>query len=69
MQLRCYKCGKPFALSQKTIYFALDEIYKNNLNYYDAICPHCRRVNKVSKKELLRAAPNWKPPEETKEED
>ena len=69
MQIRCYNCGKPFALSRKTIEFALDEIYDKGLTYYDAVCPHCRRINKVSKKELLRAAPNWKPPEKSESEE
>jgi phage FluMu protein Com len=31
-----------------------------NLTHFDAPCPHCRRVNRVSRKELQRAAPDWK---------
>ena len=61
MQIRCYQCQRPFALSKDEVHTALDQITANNLSHYDAPCPHCRRVNRVSKKELQRAAPDWKP--------
>jgi phage FluMu protein Com len=59
MQIRCYHCGKPFALGKDTIHAALDLVNAENLSHYDAPCPHCRRVNRVSKEELQRAAPDW----------
>ena len=59
MQIRCYHCSKPFALSKDTVHAALDLIAAENLSHYDAACPHCRRVNRVSKEELQRAAPDW----------
>lgn len=61
MQIRCYHCQKPFALSKIEVIAALEQITAHNLGHYDANCPHCRRVNRVSQKELKRAAPDWKP--------
>jgi phage FluMu protein Com len=63
MQLRCYHCHKPFALSNAAVYSALNTLSKENLGHYNAQCPHCRRVNRVSQEELLHAAPDWKPEE------
>lgn len=60
MQIRCYHCNKPYALGKETIYAALDTLTSQNLNHYNAPCPHCRRLNRVSRKQLLRAAPDWK---------
>ncbi len=60
MQIRCYHCNKPFAIHREAVHAALDLIAAQNLSHYDAPCPHCRRVNRVSRKELQRAAPDWK---------
>jgi len=60
MQIRCYQCHKPFALGKEAIHLALDELADQNLGHYNVQCPHCRRVNRVSRDELLRAAPDWK---------
>lgn len=59
MQIRCYNCHKPFALGKDTIHQALDLIAAENLAHYDAVCPHCSRVNRVSPQELHRYAPDW----------
>jgi len=64
MQLRCYKCHKPFAISKDAVNAALDMVVADDLQHYNAQCPHCKRMNRLSKEELLRAAPLWKPPEE-----
>ena len=61
MQLHCYNCHKPFALGKPAVYAALDMMEADNLHHYNAQCPFCRRMNRVSKEELLRAAPDWKP--------
>jgi phage FluMu protein Com len=61
MQILCYHCHKPYALNKETIHQALDQVNSEGLSHYDVACPHCRRVNRVSQKELLRAAPDWKP--------
>jgi len=62
MQIRCYHCHKPFALGKETVHQALDQMVEQELGHYNAQCPHCRRVNRVSRDELLRAAPDWKAP-------
>ena len=59
MQIRCNRCHKPYALGKETVIAALNLVAEQNLNHYNAPCPHCRRVNRVSAKELMRAAPNW----------
>ena len=61
MQLRCTNCQRPFALNKEAVNAALDHVYSENLSHYNAQCPHCRRVNRVSKKQLLRASPGWSP--------
>jgi hypothetical protein len=60
MQILCYHCHKPYALNKELVHTALDQMKLENLTHYDAPCPHCRRVNRVSRKELQRAAPEWK---------
>jgi phage FluMu protein Com len=60
MQILCYHCHKPYALNKDAVVAALDQMASENLSHYDVPCPHCRRVNRVSQKELLRAAPDWK---------
>jgi len=67
MQIRCYHCNKPFALSKEAIHAALDQLSSQNLHHYNAPCPHCRRLNRVSQKQLSRAAPDWN--RETNEEE
>jgi phage FluMu protein Com len=59
MQIRCYNCHRPFALSKEGVHDALDEIVAGDLSHFDVHCPHCGRVNRASRKELLRAAPDW----------
>lgn len=59
MQIRCYNCHKPFALGKSAVHAALEVITAEELSHYNAPCPHCRRVNRVSRAELLRAAPDW----------
>jgi hypothetical protein len=60
MQILCYHCHKPYGLKKEVIHAALDQMDVENLSHYDAPCPHCRRVNRVSREELQRAAPDWK---------
>jgi len=59
MQIRCYHCHKPFALSRDTIHVALDITASEGLSHYNAPCPHCRRTNRLSLEELRHAAPDW----------
>ncbi len=60
MQLRCFKCHRPFALNKETILAAYDLVISENLSHYDVICPHCKRVNPVSRQELQRAQAQYR---------
>lgn len=60
MQLRCQYCHRPFALRKDVVHTALDLITAENLNHYDTYCPHCGKMNHVSKSALQRAAPDWR---------
>ncbi len=60
MQIRCIHCHKPFALGKDAVHAALDTITTEGLSHYDVHCPHCSKVNHVSRQELLRSAPDWK---------
>jgi hypothetical protein len=55
------QCHKPFALSKEAVHQALDEMEVGKLHHHNAYCPHCRRANRLSREELLHAAPDWKP--------
>ena len=61
MQIRCTKCHKPYALGKEAVHAALEIVTEEDLHHYNVPCPHCRKVNRVSQKELKRAAPNWTP--------
>jgi hypothetical protein len=67
MQIRCYNCHRPFALSKAAVHLALDEITSQDLAHFNAVCPHCSRTNRVSRKDLSRAAPDWSLPARTEE--
>jgi phage FluMu protein Com len=60
MQIRCNQCHRPFALGREMIHEALNEMVDENLNHYNVQCPHCSKTNRVSRSELMRAAPDWK---------
>lgn len=64
MQIRCFNCHKPFALGKEQIHAALDELAAEDLGHFNAHCPHCGRVNKVSRSDLQRAAPTWEKQQE-----
>jgi hypothetical protein len=58
MQIRCSNCHRPYALSKNEVEAALDQLEQEHLGHYNSSCPHCRKVNRVSHDELLRAAPD-----------
>lgn len=60
MQIRCQHCHRPFAFGKEAVFAALEELEQHKLHHYNAICPHCGRTNRVSQKELKRAAPQWR---------
>jgi hypothetical protein len=55
-------------MNKEMVYAALDEIHSQDLNHYNAYCPHCRRANRLSPKVLKRDAPNWEPGASTVEQ-
>lgn len=59
MQIRCQFCHRPFALGKDAVHAALELVTAEQLNHYDANCPHCGKVNHVSRNQLQRAAPDW----------
>jgi len=70
MQIRCQHCHRPYALSHDAIQAALEHVRAEDLSHYNAPCPHCRRVNRVSRQELERAVPERdRAPEEIKRND
>ena len=64
MQVRCYSCHTPFSLNKEAVFNALDIITADNHNHFNAHCPRCRKANRISREQLLRAAPGWVPPDE-----
>jgi hypothetical protein len=64
MQIRCYSCHTPFSLNRETIHAALDHLTSEDLQHFNAHCPRCRKANRISRQQLLRAAPEWVPSEE-----
>lgn len=69
MQMRCSNCHRPYAIGKNEIYAALDMMAAENLAHYNSACPHCRRVNRVSRDELHRAAPDWQEPAQDEQAD
>ena len=48
----CFKCKRRFELDPAFVGFELSKLKKKNPHHYQAICPACRAVNKVSVKEM-----------------
>jgi len=48
----CFKCKRRFELDPAFVGFELNKLKKKNPHHYQAICPACRAVNKVSVKEM-----------------
>jgi len=59
MQLRCYSCQTPFTVSRDVVEQALNIMEEDDLVHFDLRCPKCKKANRVSKEQLLHAAPNW----------
>jgi transposase-like protein len=54
-------------LNRDAVHTALDEVESQGLHHYNVRCPHCGRTNLVPRKDLERAAPDWKKPEQQKD--
>jgi len=44
----CFKCKRRFELDPVYVGFELSKLKKKNPTHYQAVCPSCRAVNKVS---------------------
>ena len=58
MQTRCQNCHRPYAIKRDEVHAALDYMAEEDLQHYNSHCPHCGKTNRVSRKQLERAAPN-----------
>lgn len=57
MQVRCYRCNASYTLGQDEIRFALEALEESGGKHYDARCPRCRQMNRVSLEQLREAIP------------
>jgi len=64
INMRCFSCHTPFSLTNEEVESALTQLFEEGYKHYNALCPRCGKANKVSKAQLRKAAPNWKPPNE-----
>lgn len=62
--MSCFNCHTPFTLKLDEVEAALTQLHLEDLKHYNASCPRCGKVNKVSKVQLKRAAPGWEPPKQ-----
>ena len=60
MNLRCMYCQTMFGVSREVMLVGLQTMEADNLTHYDVHCPKCRRANRVERKKLELANPNWK---------
>lgn len=44
----CFKCKRRFELDPVFVGFELNKLNKKKPSYYQAVCPACRAINKVS---------------------
>jgi hypothetical protein len=56
LKITCYKCHWSWSLNREAVQAALDSL-EPEAKYYAVECPHCRRTNKVTIKQLKRALP------------
>lgn len=60
MNIKCSFCQTPYAIGRVEKLDALQHMYANNLNHYDAHCPRCRRATPVLRQKLELTMPNWR---------
>ena len=59
MNLRCMYCQTMFGISRENMIIALQTMEAENLGHFEFHCPKCRRANRVERKKLELANPNW----------
>ncbi len=60
MNLRCMYCQTMFGISRENMIIALQTMEAEDLDYFEFHCPKCRRANRVERKKLELANPNWR---------
>ena len=59
MNLRCMYCQTMFGVSRDVMLAGLQTMEAEKLTHYDVYCPKCRRANRVERRKLEMANPNW----------
>lgn len=59
MNLRCMYCQTMFGISRENMIIALQTMEAEDLDHFEFHCPKCRRANRVERKKLEIANPNW----------
>ena len=59
MNLRCMYCQTMFGISRENMLIGLQTMETENLSHFEFHCPKCRRANRVERKKLEMANPNW----------
>ena len=59
MQLRCYSCHTPFTVGRAFVHQSLNIMEEDQLVHFDFRCPKCKKATRVSREQLLHAAPGW----------
>jgi len=59
MNLRCMYCQTMFGVSREVMLIGLQTMEAEKLTHYEVYCPKCRRANRVERKKLELANPNW----------
>jgi hypothetical protein len=49
----------PISIGREMVHQALEIVHEDDLVHYDFRCPKCKKTNRVSKEQLLHAAPGW----------
>jgi phage FluMu protein Com len=52
-------CQTMFGISRENMLIALQGMEADDLGHFDFHCPKCRRANRVERKKLELANPNW----------
>ncbi|GAB4434714.1 MAG: hypothetical protein Kow00120_01180 [Anaerolineae bacterium] len=59
---RCFKCGWPINLNRAELEAAVAEALASGESHHAITCPQCRRINKVSVKQMRAKLPrDWQP--------
>jgi len=59
MNMRCMYCQTMFGVSRDVMLIGLQTMEAEKLTHYEIYCPKCRRANRVERRKLELANPNW----------